>query len=446
MTDAATGSTNGGLTLTQASYGGDGGDSEKTKAAGGAAGRGGTATSNLGLANAGASDLYAEIAAFAGSGGDNIGSYGGPAGNGGSASAELSIIDDTATSVYASTIAFGGDGGSGDLYQFLGTGTNGNGGSAIATTDLTTLTATYSDVRASAFGGNTGSYPADNGPGQTGDATARATLTLDGTVDDRRAYASARAYGGYTSFLLETPGAADAHAEIIGGLLGTATGLASADSSSGGPAGAVFAEADAPVGGPASATTHTSIGTGVTPGDYAITAGNMLSTAILAPVGAAFDDAQTYGYGAFATGYGGEGEVLEYTGSSYFDFDPLDGSELYFDFLTSTDSWGGFESLSLTITNNLDTFDYLFNSLADFGALFASDILLSGFATDPVALEVSYVFRSTTPGQGFGFDYRLASAVTPPPAPIPVPAALPLLASALAALGLLLRRRRRLAA
>ena len=347
----------------------------------------------------------------------------------------------------AYTYAYGGFGGEGDLYSL---GTDGDGGMASATTDVTALSATYSSVNATAYGGNSGDYYSSTGAGQNGDATARATLTVDGTLQSR-ADATATATGGGFPYdgADGKAGAADAHAEIFGGVFGTTTGGARATSYSGESSGIVSSQADAPVGGPASATSHTSEGTTVTPGDYAISAGNMLSTAVLAPVSPAFNDGlQTYGYGAFATGYGGEGESLTYTGYSTFAFGPLDGGPLAFDFLTFGDVLDGFESLSLTIDGNSFGFyqSYFFDTLADFGTLFDMDILLSASVSDPVFVGISYSFVSSTPGQGFGFDYRLVGDAAPPVAPIPVPAALPMLASALAALGLLLRRRRRIAA
>ncbi len=131
-------------------------------------------------------------------------------------------------------------------------------------------------------------------------------------------------------------------------MIGASYGYASATSQSGSNLGQVSTSAFAPVASPASASTHTSIGTSVTPGNYTITAGNATSEAVLMPTGAGLGVlTETYGYGLFSAGNGGASAT--YSGNAQFTFQTLLGDGLYLDFLTWDSIGAAFESLTFSL-------------------------------------------------------------------------------------------------
>ena len=160
-----------------------------------------------------------------------------------------------------------------------------------------------------------------------------------------------------------------------------------------------------------------------------------MASAVLMPTGLG-SGATYYGYGAFGAGYGGAGESLTYSGSSYFDFLALPTDGIYLDVLNFSTT-GSFDSLSLNVSfGGSGVISQTFSDLTTLLAFISVDHFL-GDAVDGLNRVVfSYSFTSSLVGSAFGFDYVLANGpyVPPPVDSVPLPFGWVLLMSALAAL------------
>ncbi len=271
-----------------------------------------------------------------------------------------------------------------------------------------------------------------------GNAQATALLTL--SQPDATGYAIASANGGgFCTYCDDTSGgAADAFAQVIG----ASYGHAAAGSQSGSNLGQVSANAVAPVASPASASTHTSIGTSVTPGNYTITASNATSEAVLMPTGAGLGTlTETYGYGLFSAGSGGDNSA--YSGNAQFTFQTLLGDGLYLDFLTWDSIGAAFESLTFSLNIGAFSLNETFTDLLSFETFFDAEHFLGNATGDFETAYISYSVTFDEPGAGFAFDYRIANGPSVEVSPVPLPASVQMLLAALCAMGVMVRLRRK---